>query len=102
MAVHTEDALRGARISEVLNLSFTVATFEAVGTEGLISSQDREVLNLVSAATTAVGAVVADERAVAQQEQVCIRVEERATSVASEAVDMPSVAGYRRSVSQLG
>jgi hypothetical protein len=41
----------------------------------------------------AVCAVVAYQRAVAEQQQVRIRVEEGAARVAAEAVDMPSVSG---------
>jgi hypothetical protein len=40
----------------------------------------------------AVGAVVADEGAVSEEQQVGVRVEEGAARVAAEAVDMPSVA----------
>jgi hypothetical protein len=42
----------------------------------------------------AVCAVVAYQRAVAEQQQVRIRVEEGAARVAAEAVDMPSVSGW--------
>lgn len=95
MAVHTEDALRSARISEIFDLSFTVATLEAVGTEGLVSGQDGQILDLVAAAAATVGTVVADERPVAEEEQVRVRVEESATSVASKAINVPSVPGYQ-------
>lgn len=95
MTVHAEDALRGARISEIFNLSFTVATLEAVGAEGLISGQDGEVLDLVAAAAATVGTVIADERSITEEKQVCVRVEESATSVASKAVDVPSVPSYQ-------
>jgi len=42
----------------------------------------------------AVCAVIAYQRAVAEQQQVRIRVEEGAARVAAEAVDMPSVSGW--------
>lgn len=61
MTFHAEDALSSPRITKVLNLPLAVATFEAVGAEGLITSQDGQVLNLVTTAATAVCAVVADQ-----------------------------------------
>jgi hypothetical protein len=59
VAVHAENALRRPRISQVLNLPLAIAALEAIGTEGLIASQYGKVLNLVSAITAAVGAIVA-------------------------------------------
>jgi hypothetical protein len=59
VAVHAENALRRPRISQVLNLPLAIAALEASGTEGLITSQYGKVLNLVSAITAAVGAIVA-------------------------------------------
>ena len=61
----------------------------------MIAGKDGEVFDLVSACVAAVCAVVVDERAVAEKEEVCIRVEEGTASVTSEAVDMPSVAGCK-------
>jgi hypothetical protein len=91
VARHAEDALRGAGIAQVLDLALAVAASEAVGAEGLVARQDGQVLDLVPAVVAAVRAVVADERAVAEQQQVRVRVEERAARVAAEAVDVPSV-----------
>jgi hypothetical protein len=92
VARHAEDSLRGAGIAQILDLALAVSTPEAVGTESLVARQNSQVLDLVPAMVAAVGAVVADERAVAKQEQVCVRVEEGAAGVAAEAVDVPSVA----------
>ncbi|KFZ11385.1 hypothetical protein V501_04804 [Pseudogymnoascus sp. VKM F-4519 (FW-2642)] len=67
------------------------AAAEAGGAEGLVAGQDGEVLDLVAAGAAAVGAVVADEGAVAEEEQVGVGVEEGVALVAAEAVEMPSV-----------
>lgn len=93
MAAHAKDALRSARIAQILNFPFAVATAEAAGAEGLVAGEDGQVLDLVPAGIAAVGAVVADEGAVAEEEQVGVGVEQGAASVASEAVNVPSVAG---------
>ena len=90
---HTEDALRGAGIAEVLDLAVAAATSEAIGAKGLIAGQDGEILNLLVAGVAAVGAIVADQRSIAQQEQVCVRVQQGAAGVAAKATDMPSIAG---------
>jgi hypothetical protein len=92
MARHAEDTLRGPGIAQILDLALAVAASEAVGAEGLVARQNGQVLDLVAAVVAAICAVVADERAIAEQEQVRIRVEERATGVAAEAVNVPSVA----------
>ena len=91
VARHAEDALRGAGIAQVLDLALAVAASETVGAEGLVARQDGQVLDLVAAVVAAVRAVVAYQRAVAEQQQVRVRVEEGATRVAAEAVDVPSV-----------
>lgn len=67
VTVHTEDALRGARITQVLDLALTIAALETACAEGLIASQDSQILDLVAAAATTVSAVVANQRAVAQE-----------------------------------
>lgn len=96
MATHAKDAQGCSGISEVVNLALAIAAAEAGGAEGLIAGKDSEVLNLVSAGTAAVGAVVADEGPVAEEEEVGIGVEEDAAGVAAKAVEVPSVTGYRR------
>lgn len=94
MARHAKDALRGAGIAEVLNLALAVSTSEAIGTEGLVARQDGQVLDLVAAVVAAVCTVVAYQGAVAEEQQVGVRVEQGAARVAAEAVDVPSVASW--------
>lgn len=98
VAGHAKDALRRACIAQVLNLSLAVPASETVCTEGLISSEDSKILDLVSAVVAAIRAVVADERSVSEQQQVGVRVQQGAAGVAAEAVDVPSVARCALSV----
>jgi hypothetical protein len=93
VAVHAKDAVGRPGIAQVLNLPFAVPTAEASRAEGLITSQDGKVLDLVPAGTAAIGAVVADERAIAEKEQIRVRVEQCVAGIAAEAVKMPSVSG---------
>lgn len=93
MTVHTKDALRGPSISQVFNLSLAVPTSEARGAESLVAGENGQVLNLVSTRAAAICAVVANEGAVAKEEEVRVGIEERAASIATEAVEMPSVTG---------
>lgn len=96
MAGHTEYALRRSSIPQVIYLPFTIATSEAVCAKCLIPCQYGQVFDLVVACAAAVCAIVADERSIAEQEEIGIRVEESAASIAAKAVDMPSIAscGY--------
>ena len=94
MAVHAENALRGARVTQVFNLSLAVPTSEAGSTECLVTGQDGQIFNLISTDGAAVGAVVADERAIAEEEKVGVGVKKRATRSAAKAIEMPSVSGY--------
>ena len=98
MARHAEDTLRCAGIAQVLDLALAVSTSETVCTEGLVAGQDGQVLDLVAAVVAAICAVVAYERAVAEEQQVRVRVEEGAASVAAEAVNVPSVSRCLMSV----
>ena len=91
MARHAEDALRRAGIAQILDLALAVPTPETVRTEGLVTRQDGQVFDLVAAVVTAVRAIVAYQRAIAEEQEVRIRVEEGAAGVAAEAVDVPSV-----------
>ena len=100
MAAHAEDTLRRAGIAKVLDLALAVATTEAVGAEGLVAGQDGEVFDLVAAGIAAVGAVVADERAIPEEKEIGIGVEEGAASVASKAADVPAVASCSTSSAQ--
>jgi hypothetical protein len=60
MTSNAKYALRSSSVSEVLNLAFTITAFEAGCTEGLISCDDREILNLVPTGTAVVCAIVAN------------------------------------------
>jgi len=93
MTRHAEDALAGPCVSQVVNLSLAVPAFEAVCAKGLITCEYGEIFDLIVAGGAAVGAVVADEGAVAEEEEIGVRVEEGAAGVAAEAVNMPSVSG---------
>ena len=92
MAFHAEYPLRGPCIPKILNLLFTISTTEACRAKRLVTRKNRQIFNLIATGTTAVRAVVADERAVTEQEQVRIRVEEGTAGVATKTVDMPSIA----------
>lgn len=96
MAVHAEDALGGAGIAQVFDLSFAVSAAKTLRAEGLLPGQDGQVLDLVPARTTAVGTVTADEGAISEKEQVCVGVEKGATGAAAEAFDMPAITRYRK------
>lgn len=67
MAVHAKNPLRGSRVAKVLDLFLAVATFEAVGAEGLITRQYGQIFDLVAAAAAAVRAIVAYERSVTEE-----------------------------------
>jgi hypothetical protein len=94
MTGHAEDTLRSAGIAQVLDLALAIPAPEAVGTEGLVAGQDGEILDLVAAVVAAICAVVAYQGAVAEEQQVRVRVEQRAARVAAEAVNVPSVSGW--------
>ena len=59
MTAHAEYPLRGARISEVLNLSLAVATAKACAAECLVAGENGKIFDLVSAGVAAVSAIVA-------------------------------------------
>ena len=101
MAVHTKDALRCSSIAKVLDLLLTISTLEAISAESLVTGQDGQIFNLIATVTAAVCAVVAYERAIAKQEEVGIRIEECSAGIASEAVNVPSVASFWTSVRAL-
>ena len=91
MALHAEDALGCSGVSEIFNFALAVAALEAGSAKGLIAGQNGEVFNLVAAGAAAVGAVVAYERAIAEEQEVGVRVEEGSACVAAKAVYMPAV-----------
>lgn len=94
MTIHAKDPLRCTRISEIFNLPLAVPTLKAIGTEGLVACQNGEILYLVAAAVAAICTVVADQRAIAEQEEVRIRVEQGLASITPEAIDVPPIASY--------
>jgi len=94
MTRHTEDALAGPCISQVVNLSLAIPAFEAVCAKGLVAREYGKVFDFVVAGGAAVGAIVADEGAVAEKEKIGVGVEEGAAGVAAEAVNVPSVSGW--------
>jgi len=57
----------------------------------LVTSQYGQIFNLVSAAATAVGAVVADQRPVAEEEEVRVGVEQSTTRITAKAINMPPI-----------
>lgn len=92
MTCHAEDTLRCARIPQVLNLPLAVATLKAACAEGLVTGEYSQILDLVSAGIAAVCALIAYERAITEQKEIRIGVEEGPASVASEAINVPAVA----------
>lgn len=92
MAAHAKYALRRSCISEVLDLPLAVPAPETCCAEGLVACEDSQILNLVTAGAAAVCTIVADERAIAEEEEVRIGVEEGSAGVTSETVQMPSIA----------
>lgn len=92
MAFHAKYPLRRPGIFEVLNLLLAVSTAETGGTKGLIPGENGKIFDFVPTGTAAIGTIVANEGAVAEEEQVGVRIEEGTAGIASEAVDVPSIA----------
>lgn len=67
MTSHTEDALCGSRITQVLDLFFTVAATETTSTECLVACENCQIFYLVSTGVAAICAVIADKGAVAEE-----------------------------------
>lgn len=59
MTVHAEDTLGRSGIPKVLNSPLAVSTFEAIGTECLVTGQNRQIFYLISAGAAAVCTVAA-------------------------------------------
>ena len=72
MAFHAEDALCSSRITKVLNLPLAVPASKTARAESLIAGEDGQVFDLVAASIAAVCAVVADQGAVAEEEEIGI------------------------------
>jgi hypothetical protein len=85
--------MRRPGVPQVFDLTLAVPTPEACCTKSLVARQDGEVFDLISARAAAVGAVVADQRAVAEEQEVRVRVEKGVAGIAAETVEMPSVSG---------
>ena len=58
----------------------------------MVACKNSQILNLVPACAAAICTVVADEGPITKKEKIRIGVEECAASVATEAVNVPSVA----------
>lgn len=86
MTAHAKDALRSPGITEVVYFALAVAAAEARRTECLVARKNGKVFDLVAACAAAISAVVANQGAVAQQQQVGVGVEEGPACVAAEAV----------------
>lgn len=74
MAVHAEDALGCSGIAKVFYFPLAVATFETIRAESLITRQNSQIFYLVVAVAAAICAIVADERTVAEEEEIGIGV----------------------------
>lgn len=94
MAFHTEDPLRCPCIAKIFNLLFTISTPEAAGAKRMVACEDSQILNLVPTCTAAVCTIVADEGAIAEEEEIRIGVEEGPASIATKAINVPSIASY--------
>lgn len=92
MTSHAKDTLRGSCISKVFDLAFAISASEASCAKCLVSREDCYIFNFVPASIAAVGAVVADEGAVTEEQEVGVGVEKSAACVAAEAIEVPAVA----------
>ena len=61
----------------------------------MVACEDSQIFNLIAAGTAAVCTIVANQGAIAEEEEVRIRVEERSAGIASKAVQMPPIASWR-------
>lgn len=95
MALHTEYSLGSPSIFEILYLLLAIPTFEACCAKSLVAREDCKILDLVPTDATAISAIIADERAVAKEEEVCIGVKNGTAGVATKTVYMPTIAGWK-------
>ena len=91
---HAKHSLRRPCVFQILDPLLAIATSEAVFAECSIASENSEVFNLVSTHVATVGAVAANDRPIAQKEEVRVRVKYGPTSIAAKAVCMPSIPIY--------
>lgn len=89
---HTKYALRRASVLQVVNSVLTVATYEAGRAEGLVVGQHGHVHDFTIAYSTAVAAVRANQRSVAEYKHVCVRRELVLAARTPEAFDVPAMA----------
>lgn len=66
MTLHAEYSLCSSSVAEILNLLLAIPTFEAISTESLVSSQDRQILDFVATAAAAICTIVANQRPVSK------------------------------------
>ena len=92
VTIHAEYPLRCSSIFQIFDLLLAIPTFETIRAECLIACEYCKVFDFVPTHTATICTVVADERAVTEKEEIGIRVEDGSTSVASKAIDMPSIA----------
>jgi hypothetical protein len=92
MTTHAENPLRSSCVSKILNLALAIPAAKAGGAEGLVSGKNCQVFNLISTRTTAVCAVIADERSITEKQEIRVRVEKCSAGIAPETIQMPSIA----------
>jgi hypothetical protein len=86
VAGHAEDSLRRSCVSEILDLAFAVPASEARRAESLVACEDSQILDLIAAGAAAVCTIIADERAITEEEEVRIGVEEGPAGITPETV----------------
>jgi len=91
VALHAKDSLRCPCVPKILDLLFTIPTPEAAGAKCVIACEDSQILDLVSTCTAAVCTIVADEGAIAEEEEVRIGIEEGSAGIATETINVPSI-----------
>lgn len=92
VAFHAKDTLRRPCIFEVLDLLLTVPTSKTGRAECLVAREDGEILDFVPTRTAAIRAIIANQRAVAEEQKICIRIQKGTACIAPEAVYVPSIA----------
>jgi len=92
VAFHTKDTLRRSSVLQIFNLFLAIPTLEARRAEGLVSREDRQILDLIAADTATVGAIITNERSISEQEEIGIRVQNGVARVAPKTVYVPSIA----------
>jgi hypothetical protein len=65
VTVHAKNTLRSPGVTEIFNSPLAISAFKTVGAKGLVTGQDCQVFDFVSAGAAAVCTVAADQRAIA-------------------------------------